>query len=49
LDYSELCDELKAVVESVASWGETLYEEEVLPLEDYRELLEITLVYLGAP
>ena len=49
LDYSELCDELKAVAESVASWGETLYEEEVLPLEDYRELLEITLVYLGAP
>jgi hypothetical protein len=49
LDYSELSDELKAVAESVASWGETLYEEEVLPLEDYRELLEITLVYLGAP
>lgn len=49
LDYSELSDELKAVAESVASWGEKLYEEEVLPLEDYRELLEITLGYLGAP
>ena len=49
LDYSELSDELKAVAESVASCGETLYEEEVLPLEDYRELLKITLVYLGAP
>jgi hypothetical protein len=49
LEYSEISDELKANAESVASWGEKLYEENVFPREDYRELLELTLVYLDAP
>ena len=32
LDYGEISEEFKVVVESVAEWGEKIYEEEVFPL-----------------
>ncbi len=41
-NYSE---EFKVVAESVGEWGEKIYEEEVFPRKDYRELLELSLVY----
>ena len=32
LDYGEISEEFKVVAESVAEWGEKIYEEEVFPL-----------------
>jgi hypothetical protein len=47
LDNGEICDELRAIAESIGEWGNKLLEEDVFPREDYGELLELTLVYLG--
>ncbi|KAK4017235.1 hypothetical protein OUZ56_032183 [Daphnia magna] len=38
LDKGEICDELRAIAESVGEWGNKLLEEDVFPREDYREL-----------
>ncbi|KZS13024.1 Uncharacterized protein APZ42_021948 [Daphnia magna] len=47
IDKGEICDELRAIAESVGEWGNKLLEEDVFSREDYRELLELTSVYLG--
>lgn len=47
LDKGEICDELRAIAESVGEWGNKLLEEDVFPREYYRKLLKLTLVYLG--
>jgi hypothetical protein len=46
LDKGEICDELRAIAESVGEWGNKLLEEDVFTREYYRELLKLTLVYL---
>jgi len=35
------------LVQSVIEWGTRVLEEDVFPRSDYKELLELTLVYLG--
>ncbi|KAK4037491.1 hypothetical protein OUZ56_029524 [Daphnia magna] len=45
----EYSDDINSIVNSVSAWGVELYENETFPREDYCELLELTLVYLGVP
>ena len=45
----EYNDDINSIADSVGAWGFKVYEEETFPREDYRELLELTLVYLGVP
>jgi hypothetical protein len=45
----EYNDDINSIADSVGAWGFKLYEEETFPREDYRELLELPLVYLGVP
>lgn len=42
LDKGEICDELRAIAESVGEWGNKLLEEDVFPREYYRKLLKLT-------
>jgi hypothetical protein len=42
----EYKDDINSIADSIFAWGFKLHEEETFPREDYRELLELTLVYL---
>ncbi|KZR97570.1 Uncharacterized protein APZ42_007474, partial [Daphnia magna] len=48
-EVGEYSDDINSIVNSVSAWGVELYENETFPREDYCELLELTLVYLGVP
>ncbi len=43
----EYNDDINSIANSVGAWGFKLYEEETFPREDYRELLELTLVSMS--
>ncbi|XP_046640233.1 uncharacterized protein LOC124322409 [Daphnia pulicaria] len=47
LDHSELSNDLENLASSVIEWGTRILEEDVFSRSDYKELLELTLVYLG--
>jgi hypothetical protein len=47
LDHSELSSDLENLASSVIEWGTRILEEDVFSRSDYKELLELTLVYLG--
>ena len=47
LDYSELSYELDEQAELVLKWGEQCLRQNTFPREDYRELLELTVIFLG--
>jgi hypothetical protein len=47
LDNSELSIDLENFASSVIELGTRILEEDVFPRSDYKELLELTLVYLG--
>lgn len=47
LDHSGLSNDLENLASSVIEWGTRILEEDVFPQSDYKELLELTLVYLG--
>jgi hypothetical protein len=47
LDHSELSNDLENLASSVIERGTWILEEDVFPRSDYKELLELTLVYLG--
>lgn len=47
LDHSELSDDERALVEVIIEWGTNILKEDVFPQSDYKELLELTLRYLG--
>jgi hypothetical protein len=47
LDHSELSNDLANLASSVIEWGTRILEEDVFSRSDYKELLELTLVYLG--
>lgn len=47
LDPGELSEELRDLADSVIEWGTVILEEDTFPRSDYKELLELTLVYLG--
>ena len=38
---------MKKQAKSVLNWGQKCLEENVFPKEDYRELVELTVVFLG--
>jgi hypothetical protein len=47
LGKSELSNDLENLANSLIEWGTRILEEDVFPRSDYKELLELTLVYLG--
>jgi hypothetical protein len=47
LDHSELSNDLENLASSVIEWGTRILEEDVFSRSDYKELLELSLVYLG--
>ena len=47
LDYSELSYELDEQAESVLKWAKECLRQNTFPREDYRELLELTVIFLG--
>jgi hypothetical protein len=42
-------EDINSIADSVGAWGFKLYKEESFPREEYRDFLELTLVYLGVP
>ena len=47
LEWSTLSPALKTQAQSVLDWGQKVLEENTFPREDYRELIELTAIYLG--
>ncbi|KZR98709.1 Uncharacterized protein APZ42_005748, partial [Daphnia magna] len=46
-DWSTLSEPLRKQAQSVLDWGELCLADNTFPREDYRELVEITVVFLG--
>jgi hypothetical protein len=46
-DYTGISSDCRKQAEHVLSWGEKCLKKNTFPREDYRELLELTVIYLG--
>lgn len=47
LDRSELSDYVNNEVNQIIEWGTEMLERDIFPRSDYKQLLELTIIYLG--
>ena len=47
LDRSQLSDGLNDEVNQIIEWGTEMLERDIFPRSDYKQLLELTIIFLG--